>query len=609
MRSISLTFAVVVFFCAGLAAETVFPDSIKKVYQQAPNDSVRGAILYQFAWKQAMNGRLRESRANAVKLYQLGFKQRLPYFSAKAFNLIGITYQGESNYFDALRYYFQSLHLHEQIHNTQGMAFSNQSIGAIYSILGRYADSEPYYLKALSLYQEIRDTNGICYIYQNLGTNAMMQGKYDRAMSNFKSALALRMQSGTQKWSPLVLNEIGDCYLRQHKYNEAEPYFNKALQVSRNNGGILSAVGALIGLANIHYQRRQYTEAKEHLAEVRLKLAFVESDPPAMDAYRLIYKIDSAEKRWDQAFFNFQRYKNFAERINDEEVARKTLERQLRFEFEKKENAMRTEQIQKDTRAEAERKRQLFIRNTLLTGLLLFAFFLTVLFLQNKKVRGQKLRIEREKKRSDELLLNILPAAVAEELKSHGKTEARLYPSVSVMFTDFTNFTIFSANVSPTELVGVIHECYSAFDDIVQRYGVEKIKTIGDAYMAAAGLPVPGDHHALDLVQVAIDIQQFMASHRASRLAKGLPYLEARIGIHTGPVIAGVVGTRKFAYDIWGDTVNTASRLENAGAPSKINISGATHELVKEAFHCSYRGKIEVKGKGQIDMYFVEQKI
>lgn len=232
--------------------------------------------------------------------------------------------------------------------------------------------------------------------------------------------------------------------------------------------------------------------------------------------------------------------------------------------------------------------------------------------LENKKEELEAEVLERtaelrlEKKKSDDLLLNILPSEIAEELKQKGSAVARDYENVTVMFTDFKDFTKISEQLTPTELVKEIDLCFSAFDHIIQKHGVEKIKTIGDAYMCVGGLPQKSSSHALDVVAAALEIRNFMEQHNLEKAAKGEHQFRIRIGIHTGSVVAGIVGVKKFAYDIWGDTVNIASRIESSGEPGKVNISGSTFEFVKEHFTCIYRGKIEAKNKGQIDMYFVE---
>lgn len=223
------------------------------------------------------------------------------------------------------------------------------------------------------------------------------------------------------------------------------------------------------------------------------------------------------------------------------------------------------------------------------------------------EVVRQKNEAEYQRQRSDELLLNILPAETAEELKNTGKAKAKLISEVTVIFADIQDFTHLSETMSPSDLVKEINECFSAFDKIMGKYNVEKIKTIGDSYMAAGGLPIPNQTHARDVVNAGLEIQEYLTTYKKRKIANGESPFEMRIGIHTGPVVAGIVGIKKFAYDIWGDTVNLASRMESSGEIGKVNISEATYNYVKEEFKCTYRGKIEAKNKGIIDMYFVER--
>lgn len=232
---------------------------------------------------------------------------------------------------------------------------------------------------------------------------------------------------------------------------------------------------------------------------------------------------------------------------------------------------------------------------------------------QNEEINMQKEElvttleaVEKERQKSEDLLLNILPYDTAQELKEKGYADTRHYEKVSILFTDFKGFTLIAAKMSPVEVVENLNYCFSAFDDIVKKYNLEKIKTIGDAYMCAGGLPLADDDNPHRIILAAKEMIKFIQQWKQSKAVEGKDTWDLRLGIHTGPVVAGVVGKDKFAYDIWGDSVNTASRMESSGEASKINISETTYEYVKEHFVCSYRGEVEAKNKGKVKMYFVE---
>lgn len=246
----------------------------------------------------------------------------------------------------------------------------------------------------------------------------------------------------------------------------------------------------------------------------------------------------------------------------------------------------------------------------------------------------QRNRISKARKRSDELLLNILPEEVAEELKDTGSASAKHFDQATILFTDFKGFTQASERMTPQELVEELNTCFKAFDHIITVHGVEKIKTIGDAYMCAGGLPDPKTSSPAEVVHAALEMQTFMTDRKKERDAKGRPAFEMRVGIHTGPVVAGIVGVKKFQYDIWGDTVNTASRMESSGEVGQVNISEATYRLLNDAvvveggvastrwvdpdnaqatnghspaFTFTPRGKVHTKGKGEMEMFFVRR--
>jgi class 3 adenylate cyclase/tetratricopeptide (TPR) repeat protein len=224
---------------------------------------------------------------------------------------------------------------------------------------------------------------------------------------------------------------------------------------------------------------------------------------------------------------------------------------------------------------------------------------------KNQEIEASRHETEIERQKAETLLLNILPDETAAELKAFGAAIPRHYDKVSVLFTDFSNFTQISQKMSPEELISELNECFVAFDEIIDKHGLEKIKTIGDAYMCAGGIPTANDSNPYDTVAAAIDLQAFMKSRNEMKKRINQSYFQMRVGIHTGEVIAGVVGKNKFAYDIWGDTVNLASRLESTCPTGEVNISEATFQFVKDKYQCAPRGEIEAKGKGKVLMYLV----
>jgi class 3 adenylate cyclase len=270
--------------------------------------------------------------------------------------------------------------------------------------------------------------------------------------------------------------------------------------------------------------------------------------------------------------------------------------------------AIKRERSQNEIAAEKNRQkiRQGNIQLMMMAGGVLLFIIVSLMVFRNYRIQRKLNKLlDEAKKQSDSLLLNILPHETAEELKATGKAIAKRFDEVTVMFTDFKDFTQASERMSAEELVDEINFYFTHFDNIITRYGIEKIKIIGDSYMCAAGLPVVNTTHAHDVVEAAMELQKFMIDQKNERSRLGKSFFELRIGIHSGPVVAGIVGLKKFAYDIWGDTVNTAARMENAGEPNKINVSGETYERVKDRFACTYRGKVAAKHKGQIDMYFI----
>jgi class 3 adenylate cyclase len=228
-------------------------------------------------------------------------------------------------------------------------------------------------------------------------------------------------------------------------------------------------------------------------------------------------------------------------------------------------------------------------------------------WLKSRKIVQQSGELRSDKDKIDKLLLNILPPAVAQELKDQGYVKPVFYQSTTVVFTDFVGFTKITEKLTPDQLVRELDEVFSHFDRVMDKYGLEKLKTIGDSYMYAGGIPVVNNTHEIDAVLGALEIQSFIEQVNEEKKSKGRPVFEIRIGINTGPLMAGVVGEKKFVYDVWGDSVNLASRMESSGERGKVNISESTCVRVKDFFEMEARGQVLAKNKGAVDMYFVER--
>lgn len=538
---------------------------------------------------------------------QIGDKNIIAY----AYLNVGVIYFSKNNFPEALKNYFSALKNAEETGDKQLMIWSHHNIGSLYIYMENYTEALPNYLASLKINIEKGDKQSIANDYSSIGLCYAEQNKYPEALKYHFLALKIREETENKQGLSNSYINIGYVYQQQGNYPKALKYYFSHLKISEELADSMGIAGSYEQIGQIYSKQKRYDVASDYLNKA-LKFAKSSSNLPEMKAdYQTLSEIynaqaisplSSLQKRGEYAIRALEYYKLFInahDSLYNSDNTKKFTQLEMQYAFDKKETLAKAAQEKKDDEALKKIQKQKLIRNILIVGfgvVLLFAgLFLT-----------QRNTIKKGKKLSDDLLLNILPAEVAEELKAKGSAEARQFDEVTVMFTDFKNFTQLSEKLSPSELVAEIHTCFKAFDGIISKYNIEKIKTIGDSYMCAGGLPVINKTNATDVVNAAIEIQQFILKYFEQRIKIGKEPFEVRIGIHTGPVVAGIVGIKKFAYDIWGDTVNIASRMESSGEAGKVNISGATYELVKEKFHCTYRGKITAKNKGEIDMYFVE---
>jgi class 3 adenylate cyclase len=392
----------------------------------------------------------------------------------------------------------------------------------------------------------------LAYNLGNKGLAYAQQGEETRAEENISEAIAILEELGDYRPITTYLTYMSDIYADKNDWDAAFGYSLRSLNLAKQYGLKAEMGGAYLKLSEL-YERTGYTSAA--LKYYRNYIAFRDS----------VQNITSVQQ------------------MAEIEVAQKQIELDL---------------------ANQQKRTQKIV--TISTGTALFLIFLIAagLFRRNIYIKRTKAIIEKEKDRSDRLLLNILPEETALELKESGVVKANKFESVTVLFTDFEAFTAHSENANPEVLVKRLGVYFTAFDDIIEKYDLEKIKTIGDSYMCAGGLPFPIEDHAIKMVKAAFEILEFVEDAKSGETEDELSF-NIRIGINTGPLVAGVVGSKKFSYDIWGDTVNVASRMETNSETGKINISEHTFELVKDEFNCEYRGEIPVKNRGKMKMYFV----
>ncbi|MBL7776993.1 MAG: hypothetical protein JNK66_01720 [Chitinophagales bacterium] len=349
--------------------------------------------------------------------------------------------------------------------------------------------------------------------------------------------------------------------------------------------------------------KQEAAKAKSDAAKAKAEL-----EVKKKELEETLSKIDSAKSRLAETEAALQ---------TSEMIIKRTLEEKQRQEDSITILKKEQELAQVQAKADDLEKKNLRQKNNLYISVAAVALLLTsiigMLFIQRQKTLRELAEknkiIAEEKKRSDELLLNILPAEVMHELKASGKTQARNYAKATVLFADIKDFTTISEQLTPEELIEALDTYFERFDKVIEKYDIEKIKTIGDAYVCAGGVPTKSENNPDVVVKAALEFIDEINKLKAERTKSGLPTFEFRMGIHTGQLVAGVIGIRKFAYDIWGDTVNMAARMQQSGEPNKVNISGSTYALVKDKFSCVYRGKIEAKNKGEIEMYFVEKEL
>ncbi|HRG59245.1 MAG TPA: adenylate/guanylate cyclase domain-containing protein [Bacteroidia bacterium] len=598
------------------------------------------------AYLQEQNGNIQKAIQYNTQALTLAHKNNMLKQQATILNNLGAIYKDNGDFEKAYQTHVQSLKIKEIIHDSLGLAVTKNNIGMLFQGQGKIAEALNSYMNALKIYESVKlskDDEGLAVVWMNIGSIYREIKEYNEALKCFKKCLTIHQKIRDKYNAAYTLNAIGGLLEEKNMLDSALSFYNAAITERTIIDDKIGVANSLKNVGNIYFKKKEFAKAEEAfqkslavfesvndkwgLARVTnlcgqlylqtnqtqkaeqflnrsLKLSQELGYPT--DIKNAAYNLQQYYRNngdWKEALLMNDLYTKMRDSVENDNNRKNAIRTQFKYEYDKKESLLKSEQDKKDSINKAEIAKQKTVRNGFIIG---FGIVLlsALIFLK------QRNRIEKEKKRSEELLLNILPAEVADELKNKGYADARNYENVTVLFTDFKGFTNIAEKLTAQELVKEINACFSEFDRICEKYNIEKIKTIGDAYMAASGLPTPNQTHAEDMVNAALEMRNFMLTHKnSSSNDSSNNFFEIRIGIHTGNVVAGIVGIKKFQYDIWGDTVNTASRMESSGEAGKVNISETTYALVKNKFNCEYRGKIKAKNKGEIDMYFVSDAI
>ena len=500
---------------------------------------------------------------------------------------------------NALTAFFKSakIAIDEENISLEGSAY--MAVGDVYNTMGNRSNSENYYNKAIYLLRTSKNTNdsiALASALLNAGDSYFNNKKYDIALQNFEESGLIFKKINYLVGTAYNLGNVGMVYAEQGKDALAEENINEAITILEELEDYYPISVYLTFMADIYFRKNELTTAFSY-AQRSLELS---------ERYGLKEQISEANLKLSELYnqvgdqvTSYKYYKDhivYRDSVKNIEAVQQMADQRTNYEVSQK-------QIEVDLLDQKQKNQRIVVIATAI-ALFLIGLLAAGLYRRNRFIRKTKQIIEVERDRSDKLLLNILPEETAQELKLNGIVQAKHFDSVTVLFTDFKGFTQYSEKLSPAALVETIGFYFSKFDEIIERHGLEKIKTIGDSYMCAGGLPFPTEDHAHKMVTAAFEIVEFVKETKENDAASELTF-DIRIGINTGPVVAGVVGTKKFAYDIWGDTVNVASRMESMSDAGMINISHSTYELIKSDFDCEYRGEIEAKNRGKVKMYFV----
>ncbi|MGB5610500.1 adenylate/guanylate cyclase domain-containing protein [Eudoraea sp.] len=481
-----------------------------------------------------------------------------------------------------------------------------KNIADVYSVMGDYQNAILNYKNAIPILKAEKDSISYADALLNMGDEYNLKLiKPDSALLFFKESGDIYSALDYKLGIAYNLGNVGLAYALKGENEIAEKNIGQAIPMLEELGDYHPICVYLTYMSDIYAEQGQWETAFSY-AHRSLDLALQYGLKEQIgDAYLKLSELYEKRGNTTESLKYYKNHVIFRDSVSNIEKVREMANLRADFEVDQKQTEVDLLEKESEIQMLKDKRQRIIIYATVLALVLIFVL-LFFLYRRYSFVKETNTIIEEEKNRSDTLLLNILPKETAQELKETGHVEAKKFESVTVLFTDFKDFTRSSADLTPESLVRSVDYYFSKFDEVMEKHGLEKIKTMGDSYMCTGGIHLNKEDHAIRMVHAAFEIVRITEEVKIKNQDNIMPY-EIRIGINTGPVVAGVVGTQKFAYDIWGDTVNVAARMETNSETGRINISENTYELIKDEFECEYRGKMKVKNKGMMKMYYVNK--
>ena len=579
----------VLLFPGGVAAQNQkIADSLALIYaREELKDTAQLELLRHLAFNESKNIEL--GLRYAEELIELSTESNNHLYLYRGYLQKGNKLRLMGDLEKALDAYFKCAEAARKANYLTGEASAYGVIADIYSVSKNHTNAKLYYQRAITYLRKTSDSIALASAILNAGDDYLNHQIFDSAFSNFKEAEIIFDRVNYPIGKAYALGNLGMVYSNQGYNALAEQNINAAIRILEELEDYYPICVYLISMSDIYRQKGDQSKAQSY-AQRSLTLA---------RQYQLKEQITQANLTLSElaemagkSAVALQYYKEhilYRDSLNDINTVQKLADLRTNFEVAQKQSEV-------DLLQQGKRNQQIIV-SSLIIILALSIILLGTLFWYYRT-------IAREKKRSESLLLNILPAETALELKQKGHVDAVKFDKVTVLFTDFVEFSKSAESTAPEHLVKSIHFYFKGFDEITTKYGLEKIKTIGDAYMCASGIPANSYSGAREVSLAARDMVDFVQKTRENH-PEIMPF-ELRLGAHTGQVVAGIAGIKKWQYDIWGDTVNIASRMESNSTPGRLNLSHTTYEEVNEEFRCTFRGEIEVKNLGLMRMYYLD---